>query len=115
MVKNMKINYDPEGDILEARFYAGEPDNRTGISLTDQITLFCDSATERPLGFIVFSYLKLLTLSGGHLEGLKEMPIATQDKIKKLLEQSQLKNFLEIKGNSVYLKDLKLSHSLQAA
>lgn len=111
----MKIYYDPDGDILEARFYAGEPDNRTGISLTDQITLFCDASFERPLGFIVLSYRKLLSLAEQHTEGLKEMPITTRDKIEKLLEQSQFKNFFELKGNSVYIKDLKLSSSLQAA
>jgi hypothetical protein len=115
MVKNMKIYYDPEGDILETRFCAGEPDHRTGISLTDQITLFCDASIERPLGFIVLSYLKLLSLSGQHAEGLKDMPITTRDKIKKLLEQSPLKNFFELQGNLIYLKDLKLSRSLQAA
>jgi len=63
----------------------------------------------------VLSELKLLSLADQNAEGLKDLPIHTRDKINKLLEQSPLKIFFELKGNSVFLKDLKLSRSLQAA
>jgi hypothetical protein len=36
----MKISYDEEGDILEVQFAPGQPNNRTGISFTSQITVF---------------------------------------------------------------------------
>ncbi|MDW7680595.1 MAG: hypothetical protein SCK70_08515, partial [bacterium] len=70
----MKIYYDPEGDILEVQFKLGETKNRSGIGLTDQITIFCDTSFQQALGFTALAYSRLLTLPEAPLNELNNAP-----------------------------------------
>ena len=78
----MKISYDEEGDILEVQFTPGKPGNRTGIGLTEQITIFCDASFQTTLGFAVLAYSKLIALPGLPLVELRRVPEDIQSKAK---------------------------------
>lgn len=105
----MKIFYDAEGDILEVHFIMGKPDQRTGISLTDQITIFCDFSFQKTLGFMALAYSKLLVLPELPLEELSRVPKETQYKIKQLISQAPLNRFLYLNDDSVGIKDVHIS------
>lgn len=105
----MKIYYDTEGDILEVQFTLGEPDNRTGINLTEQITIFCDATFQRPLGFTALAYSKLLSLPELPLDELSIVPKDIQNKTKQLISQPPLNRFLNLVGNKVCLEDVRMS------
>ena len=105
----MKIYYDEEGDVLEVRFTLGEPNKRTGISLTEQITIFCDTSFQNTLGFTALAYSKLLALPELHLDELSLMPKNIQDKIKQLISQSPLNRFLYLAGDKIGLEDVRIS------
>lgn len=105
----MKIFYDVEGDILEVQFILGKPNKRTGISLTDQITLFCDSSFQKILGFVILAYSKLLALPELPLEELSRVPEETRQKIKQLVSQAPLNRFLYLNDDCVGIKDMHIS------
>ncbi|NOY59665.1 MAG: hypothetical protein GXO75_12165 [Calditrichaeota bacterium] len=105
----MKIFYDQEGDILEVQFTLGEPDKRTGISLSEQITVFCDSTFQNALGFTALAYSKLLSLPESDLDELSLAPKNIQDKIKKLISCSPLNRFLNVTSDKIGLEDVRIS------
>jgi len=105
----MKIFYDVEGDILEVQFTLGKPDNRTGIGLTDQITIFCDISFQKALGFVALAYSKLLALPELPLAELSLVPEENQHKIKQLISQAPLNRFLYLADDSIGLKDVHIS------
>jgi hypothetical protein len=89
----MKISYDEEEDILEVQFTPGKLGNPTGISLTDQITIFCDAPFQNVLGFVAIAYSKLLALSELLLEELSRIPADIQSKVKRFIAESPLNYF----------------------
>jgi len=105
----MKISYDEEGDILEVQFTLGKPGNRTGIGLTDQITIFCDASFHNALGFVVTAYSKLLTLPELLLEELCRIPEDIQKKVKRLIAESPLSHFLYLVDDKIGVEDVRIS------
>jgi len=105
----MKIYYDAEGDILEVQFTLGTPENRTGIGITEQITIFCDKLFKKSLGFTVLSYSKLLAMPEFHLDELNIAPKDVQKNIKKLISQFPLNHFLYLKDEKIGLEDVQMS------
>ena len=105
----MKISYDEEGDILEVQFTPGKPNNRTGISLTDQITIFCDTSFHNVLGFVAIAYSKLLALPELPLEELNRIPEDVQNKVKRLISESPLNHFLYLVDDKIGVEDVRMS------
>jgi len=108
----MKIYYDPEADILEVQLKLGQPEKRTGIGLTDQITIFCDTSFEQALGFTAIAYSRLLALPEAPLNELHQAPRDIQDKIRKLLINSPLNRFFNLINSKIELRDVKISESV---
>ena len=105
----MKIYYDSEGDLLEVQFGTGVKDKRTGIGLTDQITLFCDSTIEKALGFTVTAYSKLLLMPKQSLNELNRTPKDVKTKVISLLKKPQINQFIHVIGEKIGLEDVKMS------
>lgn len=108
----MKLYYDPEEDVLEVQFKLGQPQNRTGIGLTDQITIFCDTSFQQALGFTALSYSRLLALPESHLNELNQAPQDIQEKIRKLIINSPLNRFFNLIDGKIGLRDIKISESI---
>lgn len=108
----MKLYYDPEGDILEVQFKLGQPEKRTGIGLTDQITIFCDTSFQQALGFTALAYSRLIALPETPLTELNQMPQDIQDKIRKLIINSPLNRFFNLINGNIGLRDIKISESV---
>lgn len=105
----MKIYYDEEGDILEVQFAHGKPNNRTSISLTQQITIFCDSTFQKALGFTALAYSKLLSSPELDLDELSLAPKNIQSKTKNLISRSPMSRFLYLTNNKIGLKDVRIT------
>ena len=105
----MKISYDEQGDILEVQFTPGKPGNRTGIVLTDQITIFCDASFNNAHGFVAMAYSKLLALPELPLEELRRIPGDVQNKVKRLIAESPLSHFLYLVDNKIGVEDVRMS------
>ena len=108
----MKIFYDDEGDILEVQFKLGQAGKRTGIGLTDNITIFCDTSFQQAFGFIASAYSKLLALSESPLNELNQAPQNVQDKIRQLITNSPLSRFLYLINGKIGLRDIKISETI---
>jgi len=108
-MRHVKIYYDGEGDLLEVQFTPGEKHRRTGIVLTDEITLFCDTTYETLLGFNIVVYSKLLSRPARPITELSSAPQEIQDKVKMLLEKSPLNQFLHLEGDNLRIEDVQLS------
>ena len=104
----VKISYDPEGDLLEARFTSLGKERR-GIGLTDQITLFCTPDLKRPLGLTIAAYTRLLAHPRLPLSELDNAPQEIQRSIRALLERPPLSHFIHLEGDTLRLADLRIS------
>lgn len=113
-MNGVKIYYDNQGDILEVQFDPGEKDRRTGIGLTNQITLFCDASFKTVLGFTVVAYSKLLSLPSVPLNELEQAPDHVQEKIKELLKQPPMNRFIHLNKNRIKLEDTHISKLIAA-
>jgi len=105
----MKIIYDEEGDILEIQFKPGIPEKRTGIGLTDHITIFCDTAFQQALGLSALAYSKLLSLPKSPMNELAAAPSAIQQQVIRLLTQAPLNRILYVEGDKIGLEDVRIS------
>ena len=105
----MKIFYDEEGDILEVQFKLGKAENRTGIGLTDHITIFCDQAFQQAIGLTALSYSKLLALPETPMNELLQAPLLVQRGVKHLLTKAPLNRFLCIVNDKIKLEDVHIS------
>jgi hypothetical protein len=105
----MKILYDEEGDLLEVQFKAGVPTTRTGIGLTDHITIFCDTAYQQALGVTAMAYSKLLSLPKSPMNELAAAPSTVQHQVKRLLAQAPLNRILYVEGDKIGLEDVRIS------
>ena len=105
----MKISYDEEGDILEIQFTPGKPGDSTGIGLTDQITIFCDTSFNNALSFVAITHSKLLTLPELSLKELSRISGDIQDKDKRLIAESPLNHFLYLVDDKIGVEDVRMS------
>lgn len=103
------ISYDLEGDILEVRFALGEEDNRTGIGLNEEVTLFCDRKYSELHGLTVLAYSKLLALPPQPLTELNEAPASVQKKVRALLKNKALQPFLALANGGIRLHDIRVA------
>ena len=113
-MRHVKISYDGEGDLLEVQFVPGDKGRRTGVALTDEITLFCDTAYETLLGFSVVAYSKLLTLPGRPITELAGAPQEVQDKVRNLLKKDPLSQFFHLEDDRLRIQDVQLSELVSA-
>ncbi|MBU0568283.1 hypothetical protein KJ693_05230 [bacterium] len=113
-MKGVKIYYDNQGDILEVQFDTGEKDRRTGIGLTDRITLFCDTSFTTILGFTIVAYSKLLSLPDMPLSELEQSPKQVQEKIKKLLTRPPMDSFVHLVRDQIGLENIYFSELVAA-
>ena len=105
----MKIFYDEEGDVFEVQFKLGIPEDRTGISLTNHITLFSDRSFQQALGFTALAYSKLLVLPESPMNELLQAPSAIQQQVKRLLTQAPLNRLVRIEADRIRLEDVHIS------
>jgi len=110
----MKIYYDSAGDLLETQFLSGLAHQRTGIGISEHITLFCDTEYSEVLGFTIFSYSKLLKLPAISTTELMQQPVVIQKRIQKLFSRSPLNRFFRLNENQIHLTDSQLSELIKA-
>ena len=95
------IHYDAEGDILSVTFSETNEQKHTGIELTDNIVLYYNPDTEKPLKLILLSYQVLLEASTQApilLDGLAQSPVKVQATVTALLQRAPLTAFLQLAG-----------------
>jgi len=95
------IHYDAEGDILSVTFSETNEQKHTGIELTDNIVLYYNPETEKPLKLILLSYQALLEASIQApilLDGLAQAPVKVQATVTALLQRAPLTAFLQLAG-----------------
>jgi len=93
------IHYDAEGDILSVTFSETNEQKHTGVELTDNIVLYYNPDTEKPLKLILLSYQALLAASAHApilLDGLAEAPAKVQATVTALLQRAPLTAFLQL-------------------
>jgi hypothetical protein len=93
------IHYDAEGDILSVTFVEAAGQKHTGIELTDQIVLYYNPDTARPLQLVVLSYRALLQASRRsplNLDGLAHAPAKVRATVTALLHSAPLAAFFQM-------------------
>jgi hypothetical protein len=93
------IHYDAEGDILSVTFSEATGQNHSSIELSDNIVLYYNSETEKPLQLILVSYQAMVEASQKTpilLDGLAQAPAKVQATITALLQQRPLTAFLQL-------------------
>jgi hypothetical protein len=93
------IHYDAEGDILSVTFSETTGQKHTGIELSDNIILYYNPETEKPLKLILLSYQALLQASIQTpilLDGLIQAPVKVQATVLALLQRAPLTAFLQL-------------------
>ncbi|MFZ4660797.1 MAG: DUF2283 domain-containing protein [Caldilineaceae bacterium] len=93
------IHYDAEGDILSVTFSEATGQNHSSIELSDNIVLYYNSETEKPLQLILVSYQAMVEASQQTpilLDGLAQAPAKVQATITTLLQQRPLTAFLQL-------------------
>lgn len=93
------IHYDAEGDILSVTFVEAEGQAHTGIELTDQIVLYYNPETTKPLQLVVLSYRALLQASRRsplRLDGLARAPLKVRTAVTGLLQSAPLGAFFQL-------------------
>lgn len=93
------IHYDAEGDILSVTFSEASGQKHTGVELSDNIVLYYNPETEKPLQLILVSYQAMVEASQHTpilLDGLAQAPAQTQTAITTLLQQAPLTAFLQL-------------------
>ena len=95
------IHYDAEGDILSVTFTDATEQSQKGVALSDNIVLYYDPATEKPLKLILISYQAMVQASQQTpiaLDGLAQAPAKVQATVTALLQQRPLTAFLQLVG-----------------
>lgn len=93
------IHYDAEGDILSVTFAEAEGQKHTGVELTDQIVLYYNPETARPLQLVVLSYRAVLQASRRsplRLDGLVSAPLKVRATVTALLQSAPLAAFFQL-------------------
>ena len=95
------IHYDAEGDILSITFSDATEQPQKGVELSDNIVLYYNPDTEKPLQLILVSYQAMLQASQQTpitLDGLAEAPANVQTTVAALLQQTPLTAFFQLVG-----------------
>ncbi len=95
------IHYDAEGDILSVTFSDTGEQNHTGIELSDNIVLYYNPDTERPLKIIFMSYQAMLQASLQApilLDGIAQYPSKIRNAVMRLLQELPLTGFIRFSG-----------------
>lgn len=93
------IHYDAEGDILSITFSEAAEQRQKGIELTENIILYYNPDTGKPLQLILISYQAMLQASHQApivLDGLAEAPAKVQTAVTAILQQTPLTAFFEL-------------------
>jgi len=93
------IHYDAEGDILSVTFAETSDQTHTGIELTDNIVLYYNPETGKPLQLILISYQALVQATARTplvLDGLAKAPTKLRATIIALLQHALLTTFLQV-------------------
>ncbi len=93
------IHYDAEGDILSVTFSEATGQKQTGIELSDNMILYYNPETEKPLQLILLRYQALLQASIQSpilLDGLLQAPAKVQATVLALLQRAPLTAFLQL-------------------
>jgi len=93
------IRYDAEGDILYITFEDARGQPSTGIELMDNVVLYFNPETERPLKMILLSYARLVAASARQpllLDGLAELPMDLRRVVLRVLNSSPVNLFLRM-------------------
>jgi hypothetical protein len=95
------IHYDAEGDILSVTFAEAGEQQHTGIELSDNIVLYYNPETAKPLKLILVSYQAMLQASVQaplQLDGLARTPTTVQKTILQLLQHAPLTAFIQLEA-----------------
>ena len=93
------IHYDAEGDILSVTFTESGDQVHTGIELADNIVLYFNPDTGKPLQLVLLSYLAMVRASEQTpilLDGLARTPAKMRATIVTLLQRAPLTAFLQV-------------------
>ncbi len=93
------IHYDAEGDILSVTFAESSRAAHTGIELADNIVLYYNLDTGKPLELILVSYQAMVRASEQTpilLDGLARMPAKLRATILTLLQSAPLTALLQV-------------------
>jgi hypothetical protein len=102
-----EIHYDAEGDILTVNFLkttAEKPhiEKHVGFEIARNIVFYFDPVNEKPLEMIVISYSRLIQYTRQNplqLKKLSKYPRRLQRLALKLIQQTPVSNFLELKAS----------------
>ena len=93
------IHYDADGDILSVTFAETGEQKHTGIALSDNIVLYYNPETEKPLQLILVSYQAMLRASIQTpivLDGLAQAPTKVRKALLGLLQRAPLTAFFQL-------------------
>jgi len=94
MMTEISMSYDRQSDFLEVLFekpIAGEQ----AFELNQNIVLFVNPYTGRPINLTIIDYKRLLQMDKIPLDNLKKMPARQQKKVRELILNGPIRNFLE--------------------
>ena len=97
------LHYDIEGDILSVTFAESSGVITTGVELSDNVVVYFDPETERPLKLILISYQAMVQASATtsiELDGLDRLPEQTQATVGRMLRRAPLTTFLQLEPHS---------------
>jgi hypothetical protein len=93
------IHYDAEGDILSVTFTESSDQMHTGVELADNIVLYFNPDTGKPLQLVLLSYQAMVRASEQTpilLDGLARTPAQMRATIVTLLQRAPLTAFLQV-------------------
>jgi hypothetical protein len=93
------IHYEAEGDILSVTFADAYDHPQTGVELTDNIVLYYNPETEKPIKLMLISYQAMLRASAQSpilLDGLFLAPTKVRKTVLRLLQQAPLTALIEL-------------------
>lgn len=93
------IHYDADGDILSVTFAETGEQQHTGIAISDNIILYFNPETEKPLKLILVSYQAMLEASAQApilLDGLADAPVKVRKMLLRLLQRAPLAAFFQL-------------------
>ncbi|MFN8492017.1 MAG: hypothetical protein U0350_30730 [Caldilineaceae bacterium] len=111
------IHYDAEGDILSVTFAEAGEQAHAGVELTDNIVLYYNPDTEKPLKLILVSYQAMLRASEQSpilLDGLAQAPAKVRKTILYLLQQSPLTTFIQVEEGRAHATPTSRLHEIFA-
>ena len=101
--RNVRIEYDREGDMLEIFFAEGAG---RGLELADEIVLRYDVQTGLPLSLIFLSFSQLMKPTeygpeSFQLHGIKRLPSSEREKVMHILTSAPVNRYLRLSALSL--------------